>query len=290
MGALDTGAVLLIVLIWGFNFVVVKVGVNQIPPIFALVLRFILVAVLLAPFLRPLGSRWRLVAALSVVFGSLHFGLLFAGLKGVDAGEAAIAIQLAVPFSAVLAWVVFREAVGVWQVAGMLVAFAGVYLLVGQPEVDTSTVHFLMVVGAALAWAVTNVIIKRLGRINVFVLNAWVALLAAPQLAVATWLLEDGQWSALAAADWRGWGAIVYTALGPTITAYGLWYWLISKHDMGRVIPMMLLVPVIAVLFAAALLDEPLTLRVIGGGLTTIVGVALIQLFPPRRAAAGTGG
>ena len=122
MRPLDGAAALAVIVIWGLNFVVGKIGVAQIPPLLLMAVRFALVAALLAPFLRPLGRSWGLVIAISVVLGGLHFGLMFSGLQGVDAGPAAIAIQLTAPFSAILAAVYYRERMGRWQLLGMGVA------------------------------------------------------------------------------------------------------------------------------------------------------------------------
>ncbi|MGF1640826.1 MAG: DMT family transporter [Rhodospirillales bacterium] len=281
MRPLDGAAALAVIVIWGLNFVVGKIGVGQIPPLMLMSLRFALVAALLSPFLRRPGRSWRPVIAVSVVLGGLHFGLLFTGLRGVDAGPAAIALQLTAPFSAILAAVFYRERLGPLQILGMAVAFAGVALLAGAPSTATSLAHLSLVVLAALAWAYANILIKRLGGINVFVLNAWVALLALPQLFAASLWLEEGQLAAMAAADWRGWGAIVYMAVGASITAYGLWYYLIAKYEVNRIVPLTLLSPVLAVVFAIAILDEPLTVRIVVGGLVTIAGVAMIQFLRP---------
>lgn len=284
MKPLDFAAALAVILIWALNFVVAKVAVTQIPPNLLLALRFGLVAVLLARFLRPPGKPWKLIVALSVVLGGLHFGLLFFGLKGVDAGLAAIAIQLTVPFSLLLATIFYRERPGLLQYVGIAVAFVGVYMLGGDPTATPSIPHLLMVVTAALAWAFANIIIKRIGDINVFVLNAWIAVFALPQFVVASLLLEHGQWAALAAADWRGWGGVVFMAVGASIIAYGIWYYLIRKYEMQRVVPLMLLAPVLAVFLAVLMLDEPLTARIVLGGMVTLAGVAMIQfLRPPPR-------
>jgi O-acetylserine/cysteine efflux transporter len=282
MKPLDWVAAFAVILIWAFNFVAGKVGVTQIPPLFLLGLRFGLVALLLVGFLRAPGKPWRQIVALSVVLGGLHFGLMFTGLGGVDAGPAAIAIQLAVPFSALLAWVVYGERMGRAQLAGLLIAFVGVYILAGEPATSPSIPHFLLVVGGAFAWSVANILIKRLGAINGFVLNAWLAVLATPQLFVASMLTETGHLQALQGADWRAWGAIVYMALGASITAYGLWYYLIGKYEVNRLVPLMLLSPVLAVLLAVLFLGEPLTLRIIFGGAITLAGVAMIELLKPR--------
>lgn len=283
MTPLDLGAAFTVILIWAFNFVAAKIGVTQIPPLMLLALRFALVAVMLSPFLRWPGRRWPWVIAVSVVLGGFHFGLLFVGLQGVDAGPAAIALQLTVPFSSLLAWIVYRERMGPLQLVGLVVAFVGVYVLAGDPTRDPSIPHLILVVAGAFAWAAANVTIKRLGPINVFNLNVWVALLAAPQLFLASLVIEDGQFAALANADWRAWAAIAYMALGASIAGYGLWYYLIGKYEMNRVVPLTLLSPVLAVLLAAAVLDEPLNVRIIIGGAVTIAGVAMIQFLGARR-------
>ena len=283
MGLLDWTAALAVVLIWAVNFIVGKIGVMQVPPLLLMSMRFALVALLLAPFLKAQRRRWGLIVAISVVLGGMHFGLMFAGLRGVDAGPAAIAIQLTVPFSAMLAALFYRERLGAWQLTGMAVAFAGIYLLAGEPTRRPSPTHFLMVVFAAFAWALANVLIKRLGPINVFTLNAWVALLALPQLVLASFMFESGQAAAIAAADWRAWGSVIYMALLSTIAAYGLWYYLIEKHEMNRVVPMTLLSPVLAVALAVPTLGEALTLNVVIGGALTLAGVAMIQFLRPHR-------
>jgi len=281
MRPLDIAAAAAVIVIWALNFIIGKIGVAQWPPVFMMLLRFALVAMLLAPFLRPHGKPWALIFGLSVVLGGLHFGLLFTGLRGVDAGPAALAIQLAIPFSSLIAAVVYGERMGRWQMIGMVIAFAGVYLIGGEPKMAPSLFHFLLVVGAALAWAVANIFIKRIGSVNVFILNAWVAVFALPQLALATAVLEDGHMDALANADWRGWGAVAFMAIGSSIIAYGFWYALVRKYDVNRVVPLTLIAPVLAVMLAVLILNEPLTVRIVVGGLITTGGVAMIQLTRP---------
>ncbi|MBL8658583.1 MAG: EamA family transporter [Rhodospirillales bacterium] len=281
MSLVDLAAAMLVVVIWAFNFIAAKVGLDEFPALLMLGLRFVVVALLLAPFLRPPHRRWALVAMVAVVLGGLHFGLLFKGMEGVNAGPAAIAIQLTVPFSALLAWIVYGERMGRWQLAGMAIAFAGIYILAGDATERPDPGSFLIVVIGAFFWAVANVLIKRLGRINPFVLNAWIALIAAPLLFGASAVLESGQIAAVASAGWRGWGAVVYMGVGASIIAYGLWYYLIGKYALNRIVPLTLLSPVLAVALAIVILDEPFTVRIVAGGLITIFGVAMIQFLKP---------
>ncbi len=270
-------ALALIILIWGSNLVIGKIGVTQIPPIFMMAVRFILVAVLLAPFLRPIGKPWRQIVLLSVTLGGLQFSLMFTGLRGIDAGAASIAVQLYVPFSAMLAWMAFGERLRWQQVGGMLIAFAGAYVLFGAPRIAQNSLSFLLVVAGAFMLAIATIQIKRLGRVNVFVLNAWVAVFAAPQLFALSFLLEEGQWAALSATDWRGWGALVWMAVAVTIVSHGLFYNLINTYPLAKIVPVTLLSPVLAVVLAVPVLGEPVTVHLVAGGLLTLLGVGAIH-------------
>ncbi|MFO1152957.1 MAG: EamA family transporter [Rhodospirillales bacterium] len=283
----DAGAALVVVVLWALNFIFGKLGLMELPPFLMLAVRFALVALLLLPFFgRAHWRRWPLVLAIAVVLGGCHFGLMFYGLAHVDAGPAAIAIQLTVPFSVLLGRICFGERINRAQFAGMAMAFVGVYLLAGEPSRMTSPWHLFAVAVAGFAWAVANVLIKRLGPINVFTLNGWVALLTVPQLLAVSFVLEQGQWAALAHASWRAWAAVAYMAVASSIIAYGLWYFLVERYPMNRVVPMTLLSPVLAVVFAVILLGERLSMIMVVGGILTLGGVAVIEFARPSAAKA----
>lgn len=276
LAPLDTFWAALVIAIWGLNFVAAKIGLAQIPPLLMMALRFALVALLLVPFLRIQWGRMGRLAVISAVLG-LHYSLMFIGLNGVTAGAASIAAQLMVPFSAALAWVFFRERMAPRQMVGMAVAFVGVYVLGGDPAAAPELPYLLSVVASAFALALAVALIKRLGPMSLFTLNAWVSLLSAPQLMLASLAFEDDHMQVLAVADWRGWGAVVFMATLVTIVSHGLYYHLVRKYDLNRVVPLTLLTPVAAVALAVAILDETLTARLIIGGMLTVVGVAMIQ-------------
>ncbi len=277
MKPIDAACLALIILIWSSNLVIGKVGVSQIPPIFMMGLRFVLVTLILFPFLRDTGKPLWKILVLSITLGGLQFSLMFSGLRGVDAGAASIAVQLYVPFSAILAWIAFRETLRPQQLVGLAVAFAGAYVLAGAPRVAPNALFFLLVVGGAFMMAVGTIQVKDLGQINVFTLNAWLALLAAPQLFLYSYLLEEGQWQSLMTSDWRGWGALLWMAVAVTIVSHGLFYRLINQYALNKIVPATLLSPVLAVLMAVPLLGEPITMPLVIGGLLTMAGVVLVQ-------------
>lgn len=273
----DLAAALAVVIFWGLNFVAAKTAVGEIPPLMVTALRFIAVAALVVPFLRPSRDKLRGILALSVTLGIGHFGLIFLGLSGIGVAEAAIAIQLGVPFSALLAAILFQDRLGLVPWLGMGLAFGGVALLAEEPSL-VAPWSLLAVVGSALAWAVSNVMIKRLGDIHPLTLVGWMSLFAAPQLLVLSFLFEHGQGQALAAATWRAWASVGYTVIASSILAYTLWCYLVAKYPLSRVAPFTLLGPVIGFAAGALVLGEALSWEKVVGGILTVIGVAVIEL------------
>jgi len=284
LGLRDSGLALLVMVIWGYNFVVAKNGIAEFPPIFMMGMRFALSAVLLVPFVAMPRGRMKEIATLSVTLGAAHFSMMFTGLKTIDASTAAIAIQLQVPFSALLATVLLNDPPGWRRTLGMAVAFGGVVLIAGEPRFAGSLWALGLVIGAAFVWAVGNVQVKKMGKIDEMALLAWMSVMAAPQLFLLSWMLEDGQMVAAQAATWRGWGAVAYQAVMVVAISYGIWYRLLAQHSVSAVVPYTLLVPIFGVASAVIWLDEILTARVIVGGAITLVGVAIIILRRPHLA------
>ncbi len=274
-----------IMAIWGLNFVVAKVGLEQLPPLLMIGLRWALVAVMLLPFVKPPRGHWREVLVVSFTLGFVHFALMFTGLREIDASSAAIAIQLQVPFAALLSAVVFKDMIGWRRALGMAIAFIGVALIAGEPRLDGHYLALAMVIAAACIWSVANVQIKLMGDIDGLTLIAWIGVFATPQMALGSYLIEDGQAAALAAADWRAWASVAYQSVFVVGIGYGAWYWLLKRYAVNQVMPFMLLMPVFGVASGVAFLDEPLTIALVGGAALTILGVGIIIVRRPKLVA-----
>lgn len=273
---------LLVMALWGLNFVVSKWALQEFPPLFLMFIRFVLVAALIVPFFRiPRDKIWK-IAALSVTLGSIHFPLMFIGLNGIDAATASLAVQAQVPFSSLLAALVFKDKLGWRRAVGMTAAFAGVMVIAGEPRLGNALPALFMLLGASLAFATANIQMKLIGAVNGFAVNGWMALMAMPQLLLLSLLFEHGQMEALANSTWFGWASILYMAVGVTIVAYGLWYPLLSRYDVNQTMPYLLTVPVFGVAAGVLLMDNPITLSLAIGGALTIGGVAIIVKRRPR--------
>ena len=284
MSLAQVGAALLVALFWGVQFVTSKVGVAAIPPLLFGALLFIAVAVLLVPFTgRPSRRDVGAAAVISVFFGGLGFGLYFAGLRLGSVGLSAVVAQLMTPFTVLLAWSLVGEHPSIRVLVGIAVAFGGVTLALADPGRGASLTAALLVAGGAAGQGLGTVLIKRLGPLAPMRLIAWLSLFAAPQLALASALLEHGQVAALRHAPPLAWLSLGYTVLFGTIAGFGLWFWLITRCSLARVAPFALLQTVFAILAGFLLLGEPPTAALVLGALVCMAGVALTQARPTAR-------
>src|SRR5690606_3448572 len=143
--------------LWGFNFPLAKTGLEEFPPLLLIAFRFLFVALLLVWFVPLPKGRMGEMLAMSVTLGTLQFGLAYLGLAGVDASVAAVAIQLQVPFAAILAAIVFKDRLGWRGAVGLAVAFIGVIVIAGEPRMETSLWSLALVIAGAAVWAIANV-------------------------------------------------------------------------------------------------------------------------------------
>ena len=279
MSLIQIACAVMVPLLWGYQFVVIKVGIVEFPPLFFLGLRFLAMALLLVPFVKkPARQELSPVAAISVFLGGLNFGLFYVGL-GLGSGSiSAVAYQLATPFTILLAWPLLAERPSLVTSSGVLLAFLGVVVLAAGPGLSANAIPILLVVGAALAFAVANVLTKRHGPFDPLMLTGWSSLFTVPQVMLMSFVLEDGQLTSLVTADERGWLALAYTVFIGGIVGFSLWFWLIARCTMGRVAPFGLLLPVFALISSVLFLDEHITPTLIVGALLAISGVAITQV------------
>ena len=271
-----------VAVIWGMGFIVAKAGMEHFSPILLMALRFTLTALCLVWFFRPPLKMFKDLFWVALVSAAIQYSLTFLGLGGIDASTAALLVQLEVPFGLLLAWIAFRERITLKQAVGMTIAFAGAVLILGEPRLENHLGYALLVVAGALTWAIGQVMIKRMGEINGFLLISGVAIFAAPQLFVASALFESGQWQQITTASSQAWAAVVYLGIVMTAVGYAMWYQLLGKYAVYQVMPFLLLLPVTSVAGGIWLLDETLTVKIAIGGSLAILGVATITLGPKR--------
>lgn len=287
MKPVDVALAISVAVIWGMGFVVAKAAMSHFSPILLMALRFTLTALCLAWFFRPPLNLFKQLFWIALISAALQYSLTFHGLRGIDASTAALLVQLEVPFGLLLAWLLLGERISVKQGLGVVIAFAGAVLIVGEPRLAGDLIYAFLVIGGAFTWAVGQVMIKKLGNIGGFRLISSVALFATPQLYIASFLLEDDQLVQVATASFEAWAAVVYLGLVMTALGYALWYRLLGHYNVNQVMPFLLLLPVTSVFGGIFFLGESLTLKIALGGCLAIIGVAMITIqrfrWPARK-------
>jgi O-acetylserine/cysteine efflux transporter len=285
----DLGWMLLIQAIWGVNFVVVKFGLDHMPPLFFVAMRFSLAALILLPFSGLPRAHLKRVIPLSFTLGVMHFTLIYTGMHYLDVATTAIAVQLQVPFAAILAAIFFKESLHWRRITGMVIAFAGIVLIAGQPRFFANPWPLASVVAAAMVWSVANVQVKMLGdEIDAVQLNGWIAILAAPQLLVVSYALEGDHWPHIVDIGWAGAFALLYQAVLVAAFSYWIWYNLMRRYPVNQVMPFMLLQPLIGAASGVVFRNEEISLPMVIGGIGILIGVAIIIIRRPAVIAPST--
>ncbi len=284
----DVLILIVVVCGWAFNVIAMKLGLTELPPLFMLCLRFILVAAILVPFY-PVALRqlpWLILLAFT--FGFVHFGMMVLGMQSADAGSTAVLIQMGTPIAMIMAAVWLKEALTLQKIVGVVAAFAGVVILAGSPALSSGYGTLMLLISAS-GWALSTILVKRAPMINPLAMTGWISLLAVPMLATASFTVEQHQITLLLHAGWRGWLGIIYSALGSSVLAYSLWYGVLKRYPANQILPWSLFSPALAVMMGALLLGEHLDEGKLAGA-ALIVGGILISVIPRTAVAVANQG
>lgn len=276
-------AALGIVLIWGFNFVVIKVGLDGNPPIFLCVLRFTLAAFPAVFFIRRPAVPFRKVVQYGLVIFALQFAFLFSAMAlGVSAGLASLALQVQVFVTIGVALVVLGDRPSVFQVLGALIAFLGIGVIALHAGGEVPAIGLVCVMLAALAWGSGNIVSKTIGKVDMLALVVWGSLVAIPPLLVLSLVIEGPARivHSLVNLHWIPVASVAYQAYLSTLLGYGMWSWLLSRYSAATVAPLTLLVPVVGMASSALVLGEPLQAWKLGAAALVIAGLCINVLGP----------
>lgn len=281
-----------IVAVWGTNFVVIRVGLDQLPPLTFATLRFLFALLPAAFFIAPPKGRWKSMAAYGVFIGFGQFGLLLTAMNGfISPGLASLVVQAQIFFTIGLSVWLAGERVHRFQLAGLLLATAGLAVILHYTDRSTTPIGLIMVLGAALSWAIGNHIAKASGVTDLLPFVIWASLFSIPPL-FATALLVEGPGvfaSSIRSASIATWAAVLWQSVGNTLFGYSAWAWLLSRHPASTITPMAMLIPVFGISSSAWLLGEALPLWKIGATALVLAGLAVNLLWPTlmqRRASA----
>lgn len=281
---------LVVVLVWGLNFVAIDEGQADVPPLVFLALRFVLVCVPAVFFIKPPKIGWKNIVMIGLFLSLIQFSLLYLALSlGMPAGLASLLLQTQVILSVVVSAAVLRERPTKKQLSGVLIGMAGLAIVVVGYGDGAPWLPLLLTLGAALSWAVGNVLSRKAKAASGLSLVVWSGLVV-PLPALALAMVVDSPpvvWHALTHLTPTALLGTLYTAVAASLIGYGIWNSLLARYPTNAVAPYTLLVPIIGILAAWALQGEQPTLTQIVGGTVMLAGLAaaVIQLRPQRGAA-----
>jgi O-acetylserine/cysteine efflux transporter len=275
-----------VVFVWGTNFVVIRWGLDGLPPFLFATLRFTFSALPWLLFIRRPVVAWHKLATFGVLLGVGQFALLFLAMRAdISPGLASLVIQVQVFFTIGLSLLTLGERVRGFQLTGLLLAVAGLAVIAAHLDASLTLKGLALVLAAAFFWSCANMVVKTIGRVDMLGFMVWTSLFAVPPLFALSWWLEG---PALMLASVRQaspgvWACVLWQALGNTLFGYGVWNWLLTRHAAATVTPVALLVPVFGMAASALSLGEPLPAWKLAAGALVLCGLAVIVLWPRLR-------
>ncbi|RWU21548.1 O-acetylserine/cysteine exporter [Pseudomonas alkylphenolica] len=288
---------LVVIIAWGLNFVVIKVGLDGLPPMLLGALRFALVALPAVFLIKRPQLPWRWLIAYGATISLGQFAFLFEAMhNGMPPGLASLVLQSQAFFTLFFAALFLGERLRAASVSGLLVAALGLALIGSENSAHVPLFALILTLCAASMWAMGNIITRRFGSVDLVALVIWGALIPPLPFFALSWWLEGPALieSSLRGIGWNSILALAYLAFIATLLGYSLWGSLLSRYPAGKVAPFSLLVPVVGLSSAAVLLDERLTalqgwgaLLVMAGLLINVFGSRLVRYLRPQAADQG---
>lgn len=288
---------LVLVIVWGANFTVIKLGLAGVPSLVLAASRFFIVSATAVFFVKKPKLQWKYIIAFGLTLGVGQFGLLFYAIEiGMPAGIASIVLQTQPFFTYFLAAVFLREAFKRQQVVGLFIMAAGLILISGIYTAGSlgsvPMLPFLLTILAALFWSISNIIIrfatrdteKRGEKLDMLGLVVWSSLVPPLPLMALAFLVDSPQeiFHALTNLKWISVFSAFYLAFLATLFGYGVWTMLFDKYPTGKVAPLSLLVPVTGLFTAQVVLGEKLTSVQWLGCVVILAGLLISNFGIPR--------
>lgn len=281
----DSLIALLIISIWGFNFIIIAWGVESMPPLLMGGLRFLLVAILGSFFIRKPDIPWRWMAlyAFTLCFG--QFSLLFSALAfGMPAGLASLVLQSQALFTLIFSVLLLKEQIKPNQILAMIIAAIGLVVIADSGQSGNMTLlGFTLTIAAAIAWGLGNVVNRMINQrgyranIGLVVWSSWLAMLP---FFLTSYLVEGEGAITQSLLNLNCLSVVVlfYLAIAASIIGYSLWSYLLTHYPAGQVAPLTLAVPVVGMISASLLLGESMSNQQIVGITVVMIGL-LVNTF-----------
>lgn len=281
---------LLVVIVWGANFTVIKLGLNGMPPMLLAALRYIFAALPAIAFIKRPSVGWKYIVAYGMTVGVGQFSCLFYAMNiGMPAGVSSVVLQSQAFFTFMFAAVLLKESLKMFQVIGLSVAGVGLCLIGGN--IGANGLHsipfgaFALTLIAAAFWGISNIIIRYASKkatlegktVDMLSVVVWSSLVSPIPFLIIALILDTPKTllGSLSNLNILSLFSVLYLAFCATIFGYGMWNKLLAKYPTGKVAPLSLLVPVTGLITAQIVLNERLSIIQWLGGIIIILGLVI---------------
>ncbi len=262
--------------IWGSNFVITKMGLQDLPPILFTCLRYTLVMFPLVFFIKKGNLSWKLILQVGTTLGICTFTLAFIGIQlGVNAGITSLIMQFQIIFTLALSAILLRDTPNKAQIIGSLIAVFGIFILIYESSQSATLVGVLFVIAGAFFSGLTKIVMKKGGNYNAFSLMIWMSIVPPIPLLLLSLIFETGQMEAIVNVSYKGVTALMFNAFVSTVLGFGLIGYLIRLYSPNQIAPFAFLVPVFGLLFGFIFFNETLGYLSVGACILIFVGLAL---------------
>tara|TARA_B100001109_G_scaffold39808_1_gene31344 strand:+ start:704 stop:1570 length:867 start_codon:yes stop_codon:yes gene_type:complete len=278
MNLKDTIIASLVPIFLGFGFVIAKPAFESFPPILLMGIRFIFAAsILIWWFPIPRGYLKKIFVA-SFIANTLQYSITYTGLNLIDASAAVLLVQTEVPFGVIFAYFMLKEIPTLRALIGISVAFIGVYILTGSPNLDGKFIGIALTILGSAIWALGQVIVKPLSKeINPLALVAWLAFFSGPILIGFSNFFEGNSLNYINNASFNHWMIAIYIGFIMQPITYGCFYYVLKNNPIYKVLPIVTMgIPPTGLLAAIFILGEKPTIELFIGGTVIIIGVIMI--------------
>jgi drug/metabolite transporter (DMT)-like permease len=277
------------VIVWGASFIATKVALQDISPIAIVWLRFSMGVLILGiavsmrgQFSLPGKGEWAYFSLLGFLGITFHQWLQSNGLQTSEAGTTAWIVSTTPVFMALLGWTVLKEALSWIKTSGILLAFAGVLLVVSKGDLASVSVGKfgapgdVLILISSVNWAVFSVLSRRglksypAGLMMFYVMSlGW--LFTSILFFAQTGLAEISNLTT------NGWLGVIFLGIFCSGLAYIAWYDALQALSSAQTGAFLYIEPLVAVVVAFFVLDEPITVISLVGGAIILFGVWIVN-------------
>ena len=275
----DIFLAILVPCVLGFGFVIAKPSTESFPPILLNGLRWSLSGLIMCYFF-PFPKKFiKQMFVISIIGGTIQYSLSFYGLKILDGASATLFVQAEIPFGILIAYFLLGEKVPLKNIIGLIIAFVGIAILSGNPNLEGKMLGVLLVLSGAFLWSLAQVFAKDVSeKIGGLALTAWLGIFSGPQCIIASYFIEGNTFDFITNATTQAWIIVIYLAVGMNVIGYSCWYSVLSRNPVNNVMSVLLLFPITGLLTSIFILGETPNTYAYFGGAIIISGVAMILI------------